>query len=292
MIGMTWNATIQRLARLTPFRRGVWARFLRPGVEIHPTLFGKYRFEMDLSHGFLQKIYFLKPTDYEPDTLRTLQSFVKPGMTVLDIGANTGFLTLRLADLVGAAGRVYSFEPFPDNFRLLEKNVKTNQLAQVSIFPIALSNRNGTADLTRNPRNDGGHSLGDQSQNPDLAGWDPETLKIRVPTQTLDDFIAEHRIPRVDFIKIDVEGAECLVFGGAPILLARPDAPVILCEVAEAAQRAFQRSEGDLRRLLYQVGYHSFWPKKGFPELPPNEPVKGLHNVLFRKIVSQGTQDH
>jgi len=280
---MNRNRFVQQLARLTPVRRGFWSRFLEPGVEIHPALFGKYQFEMDLSLGFLQKIYFLKPTDYEPETLAAIRRWVKPGMTALDIGAHTGFVTLCLASQVGERGRVCSFEPFPDNFRLLEKNVRSNRLPQVHLFPLALSDRSGTANLTRNPVNDGGHSIGNQQQNPDLAGWDPEELKIQVPTKSLDEWLTEYNIDHVDFIKIDVEGAEGLVFAGARKLLSSPAAPVIICEVADAAQRSVGQTEAGLRRILYGFGYHSFWLRKGYPELLPNHPVTGLQNVLFKK---------
>jgi FkbM family methyltransferase len=280
---MKRNRFVQQLARLTPVRRGYWSRLLEPGVEIHPALFGKYRFEMDLSLGFLQKVYFLKPTDYEPETMAAIRTWVKPGMTVLDIGAHTGFVTLYLADQVGETGHVLGFEPSPDNFRLLEKNVRSNSLPQVRLFPLALSDRSGTAALTRNPINDGGHSIGNQHQNPDMAGWDLEELKIQVPTRSLDDWLAEQDVDHVDFIKIDVEGAEGLVFAGARELLSSPRAPFIICEVADAAQRSVGQTEASLRQILYDYDYRSYWLRKGCPELRRKDSVKGLHNLLFRK---------
>lgn len=280
---MTWNRSVQFLASLIPYHRGVWRHLLRPAVEVHPALFGKYRFEMDLSRGLVQKIYFLRPTDYEADTLRTFRAYVRPGMTVLDIGANAGFLTLLLADLVGPTGRVFCFEPCPETYKLLEKNIRANDLKYVRTFPVALSNRNGTAVLTRNPRNDGANTLGDLSASADLAGWDVEQLKVQVPTLTLDDFLEEQDVERVDFVKIDVEGAETMVFEGARRLLSRPDAPAIVCEVADRNQRSVGRTCSDLRSMLYSFGYRSYRLRKGFPEWHANEPVRGIQNMLFRK---------
>ena len=280
---MRRNRYVQQLARVTPARRGFWSRFLVPGVEVHPALFGKYRFEMDLSQGFLQKIYFLKPTDYEPETMAAIRRLVQPGMTALDIGAHTGFVTLLLASRVGKTGRVFGFEPVPENFRLLEKNVRSNPLPQVRLVQLALSDQGGAATLTRNPVNDGGHSIGDQHQNPDFAGRDLEQLQVQVPTQTLDGWLADQGIDRVDFIKIDVEGAEGLVFAGARRLLSSPAAPAIICEVADAAQRSVGQTEAGLRQILYDHGYRSFLLRDGFPELLPGHPAKGLQNLLFRR---------
>src|SRR5262249_28882977 len=151
------NKAIQTMARMVHFRRGFFARFLCPGVETHTRLFGHYRFTMDLSLGYLQKIFYLKSDIYELETQTALRKIVRPGMTVFDIGANTGYFSVFLADLVGPQGRVYSFEPFPANFRWLQENIKANRLDQVQCFPLALSDRRGTAVLTANPINDGGH---------------------------------------------------------------------------------------------------------------------------------------
>ena len=93
------NKLIRAVSRLTYFRRGFYTRFLVTGVERHERLFGKYQFEMDLRLGRLQKIFYLKPGSYEPQTERFIRQNVKPGMTVLDIGANTGYLTILLAAL-------------------------------------------------------------------------------------------------------------------------------------------------------------------------------------------------
>jgi hypothetical protein len=75
----------------------------------------------------------------------------------------------------------------------------------------------------------------------------------------LDSFLSTQGIAHVDLIKIDVEGAEALVFAGARKLLARPDAPRIVCEVAEINQAYFGLTEKGLRKTLYDLGYRSFW---------------------------------
>jgi FkbM family methyltransferase len=270
------NKFFRLLSRITYFRRGFYTRFLVPRVERHERLFGKYRFEMDLSLGRLQKIFYLKPGSYEPETERFIRHNVKPGMTVLDIGANTGYMTILLADMVGVHGQVHSFEPMPANNQLLRKNVYTNGLNQVHIHNFALSDRKGEATLHIDPGNDGGNTIG----NVTGEGWDGHSA-ITVATETLDDFLGQTGIGKVDFFKIDIEGAESLAFAGARKLLSRPDAPLIVCEVGDPAQQLVGITELDLRKTLYGHGYDSYWLDGR--KFGPETAVKGLQNIVFAK---------
>jgi FkbM family methyltransferase len=279
---LTWNRCVQVLSRIAFTRRGVFKNFLRPGFEAHEALFGRYRFHMDLSLGWLQRIYFLKPDVYEWETQEALRRWVRPGMTVFDIGAHTGYMTILLAHLVGPRGRVYAFEPASRIYSLLKTNVQSNPLPQVAVFQLALSDRASTASLYLNPNNDGNNSLGNVRESPDFIGINVEEREEKVATETLDHFLATHGIDHVDLIKIDVEGAEPLVFSGARDLLTRQDAPPIICEVGDMNQPYFGQKEEELRKLLYDLGYHSYWIEN-FREFGPRTPVHGLRNVLFTK---------
>jgi FkbM family methyltransferase len=277
------NKLVRTLSRLTYFRRGFYTRFLVTGVERHERLFGKYRFEMDLRLGRLQKIFYLKPGSYEPQTERFIRQNVKPGMTVLDIGANTGYMTILLADVVRAYGHVHSFEPMPANYELLRKNVDANGLNQVHLHNFALSDRNGEATLHIDPGNDGGNTIG----NVTGEGWSGHSV-ITVATEALDDFLGRAGIGKVDFIKIDVEGAESLVFAGARKLLSPPDAPLIVCEVGDPAQRLVGTTELDLRKALYGYDYASYWLNGR--KFGPETAVKGLQNIAFAKPRSMASE--
>ena len=279
-----WNRWVQILSRVALTRRGLFKNLLLSHFEAHETLFGRYHFYMDLSLGWLQKIYFLKPDVYEWETQVALRHWVRPGMTVLDIGAHTGYMTLLLADLVGPQGRVYAFEPASRIFALLKTNMETNHLPHVLIYQLALSDRASTASLYINPVNDGNNSLGSMKDNSDFAGINLEDHQETVQTDTLDHFLSVNGIAHVDLIKIDVEGAEPLVFSGAREMLMQPDAPAIICEVGDINQPYFGQREEDLRKLLYALGYHSFWIEN-FKEFGPETSVHGLRNVLFSKTL-------
>ena len=140
---------------------------------------------------------------------------LKPGMTFLDVGANIGYFTLLAADKVGETGKVFAFEPEETNFKLLQKNVASAK-AQVVTFAKALSNVSGQTTLYLSETNFGDHQI---YENMDEASKRPCQL---IDVARGDDLLSA--VPRVDFIKIDTQGAEYHVLSGlkASILRSLP----------------------------------------------------------------------
>jgi FkbM family methyltransferase len=161
---------------------------------------------------------------YEEEETHFFLEWLKPGMAVLDIGANFGYFTLLASKAVGPEGKVLAFEPEPGNFALLEKNVALNGYAQARPIPVALSNRKGTVRLFTDSANLGNPSLS-------ASNVPPSAAHVDVPTIELDELLAtEKDLPgHFDFIKMDVQGAEALVIEGAMKLLER-DRPTLLME--------------------------------------------------------------
>lgn len=165
---------------------------------------------------------------YEESESRFLAAQIRPGDSVLDIGANIGFHTIAMADRAGPEGRVYAFEPIPQNLKLLTKTIGENRFQdRVVIEPAAVGAESGSSrmsflSLENNAFNSGGAYL--LSEN---RGIPPGHQELNVPVVALDEYPL--RRP-VRCIKIDVEGAEPLAFRGAAALL-REDRPVILSEI-------------------------------------------------------------
>jgi FkbM family methyltransferase len=252
-----------------------------PPLETRKDLFGKYQFKVDISKPIQRSMWL--DDGYEAETQALIRKTLKPGMVVLDIGSHVGFYTILMAEAVGEGGRVYCFEAHKPNYDLLAENVRINRLDQVETRHVALSDKTGTVVLNLNPVNDGGHSLGDFTNNPDLAGWDRGGLKEVVPSTTLDGFVAANKVGKIGFIKIDVEGAETLVFAGASGVLSRPDAPSICCEVGDKAQEQFGKTERDVREQLYSYEYRSFFIGPELVEFGPETAVTDMQNIFFRK---------
>lgn len=135
---------------------------------------------------------------------------IRRGETVVDCGANVGYFTLIFARCVGAGGRVFAFEPEPDNFRLLARNIARNGYRNVTAVQRALSREEGVAPLALAADNLGDHRLGPMQE---------ERPTINVPVTTLDASVAA-RAGRIDFLKLDVQGREPAVLDGAREVLA------------------------------------------------------------------------
>jgi FkbM family methyltransferase len=148
---------------------------------------------------------------------------VRPGMVAIDVGANLGCHTLTLARAVGPGGRVHALEPDPRNFRMLERAVTAAGLAQVRLHRAAATATPGEAILHLGGANRGDHRLG--------AGGGRRAT-VRVAGVVLDDLLAGEA--RVDFVKIDVQGAEVGVLRGLARTLARSPGVRVLCELSPA----------------------------------------------------------
>jgi FkbM family methyltransferase len=160
--------------------------------------------------------------DYEGIETAFVRRQVTTGMAVLDVGANLGWFTVHLGLLVGETGRVDAFEPRSDLMDLLVKTIAENQLTNVTTHNFALGSQNSRGQViwSAHDVNPGGTHL----VLSDFATSEIVTQPIFV--KTLDSCITH----RVDFIKIDVEGSELLVFRGAQRILTK-DRPVILVEI-------------------------------------------------------------
>lgn len=185
----------------------------------------------------------------EPE-LHYLEMFVRPGQTVIDIGANIGLYTLKAASLAGPAGRVIAVEPGEDASRQLRANLALNDFPQVTVVQLALSDHAGEATLHHIP-------LGDDPQAysllPDSSAQTGEAVTI----DTLDALVARLGLDALHLVKMDVEGAEPLVIAGGRETLLRFH-PVVIFEVNTRllAEAAGQRNAA--WQALKDLGYRFF----------------------------------
>lgn len=143
---------------------------------------------------------------YEEFETEVVKKKIKKGDTVLDIGAMIGYYTLLFAKLVGENGKVYAFEPEPTNFALLKKNVEINNYKNVILIQKAVLDTTEKCRLYLCKDNAGRHQI----RNSDL---DTNQEFIEVESIKLDDYFKNYT-GKIDFVKIDAEGAEARVFQG------------------------------------------------------------------------------
>jgi FkbM family methyltransferase len=211
---------------------------------------------------------------YEIDTVRLIRRLLKPGMIFFDVGTHVGQYTLLASESVGPSGEVHGFEPDPETYRWFASNVRRNRLANVHTNQLALAGQPGKLTLYLSAVTDiGSNSL---RRPRSFSG-----REVEVEVVTLDGYIGSRRVPRVDVMKIDVEGAECEVLNGASTLLGREDRPVMILEFEEARQAAFQSSCAQLTALLVSKGYNLFrFDSSTVEPYVPAVPDKPSFNIL------------
>jgi FkbM family methyltransferase len=182
------------------------------------------RFKVDLNDrsGVGRQLYERGMT--EDEETRWLTNVLRPGMTVVDVGANIGYYSVLAAQQVGASGRVLAFEPDPRNYQLLLENIALNNAANVLAFNTALGERKGGAKLRLSPDNHGDHRL-----------WASSTAcngreEVDVSVERLEDVLVDHDVGTIDLMKVDVQGYEYHVQSGMASLLASGKVHAILSE--------------------------------------------------------------
>ena len=180
---------------------------------------------------------------YAPE-IDLLPNFVRSGDAVVDIGAGHGLYTYHLSQLVGPAGTVHAFEPIPLNLRILRHTVKSQQLTNVVIHPQGCGDNAQRATFGVSVEH-GIPQLGGARQGAAGLQFDCEVVR-------LDDVIHS----KVQFLKVDVEGAELLVFRGAERIL-REYQPVILFEAGQHT-RAFGYEQQAVFDFLSRLKYKFF----------------------------------
>jgi FkbM family methyltransferase len=174
-----------------------WLRQLGAGMgkRLVRTRYG-YSIEADLSDWLGQYVYLTGM--YEPPTADLFKYLINTGDTVLDVGANIGFFSLLSATLTGTSGQVIAFEPIPSVRAALISNIKLNNFKQVEVVDKAVSDKSASLTIYEGPEEHKGISS--------LRPIESASNKLTIEAVALDD-IASH-IEKVNFIKIDVEGAE------------------------------------------------------------------------------------
>lgn len=179
---------------------------------------------------------------------------IKKGFVCLDVGANIGWHTTLMSRLAGKPGEVHAFEPVPTTFAELSKNVSLNaEGARVFLNNFCLGDQAGTTEIHLFSDLPCGHAS--------LAEKNGEnTISFTTEVKTLDFYLENKNINRVDFIKVDIEGAEMLFLEGARSVFAQKSgAPIIYMEMALETSKAFGYLPGDLITFIKnQAGYRFY----------------------------------
>lgn len=252
----------------------------RDDVRVVTTRDGR-RFCVRLNERLHHQLYF--SDTYEPSETWLFEQMVQMGDSVFDIGANFGWYTTLFARLVGGAGEVRAFEPHPRNFVELSYQCALNRCADnVHLHPLALGDEEeGTVKIYMFDALSSGHaSLSPQGRA------DADVSQCRMTT--LDRFVQDEAVSRIDVIKVDVEGYELRMLRHAGQTLSRFQ-PMLVLECNTDAARELGYSSNEMLNLVRSYGPYEFFRARDgrVYRVDPDGPITNGWNVF---CVARGDQ--
>lgn len=201
---------------------------------------------------------------FKSDAYRMMTRLIDPDAPAvfIDVGANIGQGCRRICDEFFRA-RVFAFEPAPATAAQLRDH--TGDLSGVTVIESAVGDTTGTLDLHVAANNLMSSALPPSDLGSVYHGAEIKPIRtVRVPTTTLDDFVARRALARVDMVKIDVQGLECAVLAGARALLTRGDVLAVNCEAQLLAEYTGASTFTQIDAMLRGYGYalhqiHECW---------------------------------
>ncbi|WP_287128119.1 FkbM family methyltransferase [Candidatus Cyanaurora vandensis] len=203
-----------------------------------------------------------------------VRQVLQPGDIFLDIGANGGLFTVIAAKQVGPTGHVYAFEPGLRELALLRENIALNGLTNVTVIERAVSDRSGTTRFAIST--DGAMNSLAQTNHPGqkIEQW------LTIQTVSLDDFIQQVPLAQVNFVKMDVEGAERLIFAGGEQFFRAYPGVTLLFEASDINAVGFGYTVKDFLLFLQGLGLKLFY----FDEIGQLAPIQGEDVSFGREI--------
>ena len=248
----TFRELRQRVLDSDEFAKG---GSLSPPHQVWMTALEGFRFWFNTSDRDMGVV--MAAGQYEPESVRVIRRILRPGMTCIDAGAQTGFYTCLMASAVGETGMVHAFEPMPASYELLVKNVQENRFeGRVRTYQLACSDTATELEASQ---------VGAMY----VAGAVPGCAPVSMRAIRVDEMVREP----VALIKIDVEGHEPAAIEGMRHLIRRSH-PVIVSECNEYWLKSCSgTSSGAYVALLNSFGYQVFDINDLSVAVTPDSPV-------------------
>jgi FkbM family methyltransferase len=252
------------------------ARIVKPLLWLYERAAKAGLLDHPLARRTFESVYLAYKLLIEAGPVSRLQAVVPAGSTVVDVGANIGFFSLRFARWVGPNGRVIAIEPEGCNVAALRRRVVRARLESVvECVQAVAADRAGEVRLELNPLHPGDHRI--------AASGEP------IRAVTLDEITAGDT-RKISLVKIDVQGAEMMVISGARRILGS-QRPALYIEVDDHALHQFGTSAEELLRTVMDFGYtvHTLTKRGISPSTTPNALVatngdRAYSDVLFLPV--------
>jgi FkbM family methyltransferase len=198
-----------------------------------------------------QFVYFLG--EYEPAITNIISKIVRKDDICFDVGANIGWYSTLLQTLVGENGSVHAFEPVPSSFETLKANIALNKNAdKVILNEFALGDQEKEINIYNSATLPDGHASISKNENSDV-----EVIPIKM--KTADKYVETHNINEVNFIKLDIEGAELFMLKGANKMFKQSKPPIWVIEMALDTSEKLGYLPNDLIELMQKQADYDFY---------------------------------
>lgn len=193
---------------------------------------------------------------FELSELVFFQKYCRGGMTLVDIGANIGLYTALAMHQLDSTGRIVTFEPHPQSYAFLQKNIAANQTApetcpRVDALNMAAASERGRHELRLNPENHADNRLYQGTYQGKIEHWDV----LPVESRPVDDVLAELGVEEVNFVKIDIQGYEQKAIYGFQKILARSQNVILMSEFWPKGLKEAGGSATGYLQLLVDLGF-------------------------------------
>lgn len=194
--------------------------------------------------------HLCKSSDWEKDCfINTIQR----GWIIIEIGANEGYYTKLFSKLIDKNGTLHAFEPINETFQILKSNLE-NSYNHINLHNLGVSSNNRES-IFFVPKNDSGQSS--LRRHNSISWKNREIMPVKCKVVKLDDFEPISKIHKINFIKIDVEGAELPSLQGAENIL-RKHKPILFIEGCRAWMKSFHYTPKEMDTFLIGLGYTTF----------------------------------
>jgi FkbM family methyltransferase len=235
--------------------------------------------KLDLRDTPQRKIFFYGTYD-ERHEAGMVRRVLEKHEVFWDIGANVGFYALLAAALLQNTGHIVAFEPGQIAHRMLQENIALNSFQNIAVYQVAVTDTEGEAVLFSAAQ------VADGGANLFLPGKD-QTLSQTCRTVSLDKFSEDLKLPKPDFIKMDVEGAELAVLRGADRIL-KEDQPLLLMEMKDAVLKTAGTDKASVQNVLFQYGYApAFLHRRQWYQADQLDQVKSRNIFWFKPSLAR-----
>lgn len=211
------------------------------------------KLQCDVLDKRITPIEILNFNAYEKQDADIFFRLLTKDMIFFDIGAHIGFYSINVAKRHETI-KVYSFEPIPQTFELLKKNITINKLNNIFFYNVGLLDKDQVIDFFFNPTMSGNASAINLTEEANIK-------KISAKVTSIDTFLLNQQLERLDIIKCDVEGGELLVFQGGKNAI-KKHTPIIFTEMLRKWSKKFHYHPNDIISLLASWDYQCYISQK------------------------------